>query len=160
MAAQKYFVALEQSEVQKLKALIRKGVQSARVITRARVLLMADENGQGKIDKEIIQSLSIARTTAEQIRKRYAQGGLQRALFDAPRPGKQPIVTGRDEAEIISIACTDPPDGYDHWSLDLLKERVNQQLRKVLGRTTIYRVLLRNEVKPWREKKLVYSRTR
>jgi transposase len=156
MAAQRYIVALEQSEVQELKVIIGKGVSKARTITRARVLLMANENGSGKTDKAISRTLGIDEKTPKNIRKRYARGGLNRALFDAPRPGKARKVTGRDEAEIVSIACTDPPDGHDHWTMDLLTEEVTETLRKTLGRSTVYRVILRNDLKPWREKNLVY----
>ena len=157
MTAQKHIVALEKSEVQELERIIRKGVSKARTITRARVLLMANEtNGAGKKDQEIVQALSVGITTVERIRKRYVTAGLKRALYDAPRPGKKRKVTAKDEAETVSIACTDPPDGQDHWTLDLLTERVTEELKKPLSRATIYRVLLRHETKPWREKNLVH----
>lgn len=160
MTAQKHIVALEESEVCTLKTIIRKGVQSARVMTRARVLLMAnDTQGTGKTDWVIADSLGLAKTTPQDIRRRFARGGLPRALYDAPRPGQKRKVTGRDEATIVSIACTDPPDGHDHWTMDLITEKVNGELKKKLGRTTMYRVLLKHETKPWREKNLVYKRT-
>lgn len=160
MTAQKHRVALGKSEVLQLKTIIRKGVSKARVITRARVLLMANEtDGTGKKDEEIIKALDIARSTVQQIRKRFVLLGLKRALYDAPRPGKERIITGKDEAEIISLACTDPPDGYTRWTLDLLKEEITERNGKNFGRSTVYRVLLRNELKPWREKNLVHKRT-
>ena len=160
MAAQKYVVALEESEVRLLKMIIRKGVSKARVITRARVLLMANETqGTGKTDQVIADALGLAKTTPQDIRRRFAQGGIPRALYDAPRPGGERKVTGRDETTIISIACTDPPDGHDHWTIDLLTEKANGELKKKLGRTTMYRVLLKHETKPWREKNLVHKGT-
>lgn len=158
MTAQKHRVALGESEVLQLKTIIRKGVSKTRVITRARVLLMANETyGTGKKDEEIMKALDISRSAVQQIRKRSVVLGLKYALYDAPRPGKERVVTGKDEAEIISIACTDPPDGYDHWTLDLLKEEITGKNGKNFGRSTVYRVLLRNELKPWREKNLVHK---
>lgn len=160
MTAQKHIVALGESEVRTLKTIIRKGIQSARVMTRARVLLMAnDTQGTGKTDCVIAGILDLAKTTPQDIRRRYAKGGLLRALYDAPRPGQKRKVTKRDEATIVSIACTDPPDGYDRWTMNLITEKANDELEKKLGRTTIYRVLLKHETKPWREKNLVHKRT-
>lgn len=159
MTAQKHVVALGESEVQELRKLVRKGVSNARVITRARVLLMANEsNGNGKTDQEIVAALSIGVTTVERIRKRYTAGGLNRALYDLPRPGKERRVTMTDEAQIVSIACTDPPDGYDDWTMDMLTEEVTEALGKKFARSTIYRVLIRHDTKPWREKNLVHQK--
>ena len=80
-------------------------------------------------------------------------------MYDAPRPGGKRKVTGRDETTIVSIACTDPPDGHNHWTMDLITEKANEELKKKLGRTTMYRVLLKHETKPWREKNLVHTGT-
>lgn len=158
MTAQKHIVALGESEVRQLRTIIRRGVSKARVITRARVLLMANETqGTGKTDHVIADVLNLAKTTPQDIRRRFAQGGLHRALYDAPRPGGERKVTGRDETTIVSIACTDPPDGYDHWTMDLLTDKANGELKKKLGRTTMYRVLLKHDLKPWREKNLVHK---
>ncbi len=58
--SKKIRIALEESEAQKLEKIIRKGKNSARTITRARVLLMANENGESKSNKEIIEINSIS----------------------------------------------------------------------------------------------------
>lgn len=158
MTAQKHIAALGESEVHTLKTIMRKGIQSARVMTRARVLLMAnDTQGMGKTDRIIADALGLAKTTPQDIRRRFALGGLPRALYDAPRPGQKKKATGRGEAAIVSIACTDPPDGHDRWTMNLITEKANGELKKKLGRTTVYRVLLKHETKPWREKNLVHK---
>lgn len=160
MTNQKHIVALDLSEVQKLKDIVGKGKHSARVITRARVLLMANENnGLGKKDKEIWEALNLARITVQRIRKRYVEGKLERALFDAPRPGKEKKLTNKEEAFVVSLACTDAPEGYSHWTLDLLTEKINSKLKdkdKQIGRTAIWHIMLRNDLKPWREKNVVH----
>ena len=149
MPVQKYKVALGQKEVDELKRLIGKGVSSARIITRARVLLMANENGPCKKDEQIRESLRLGERTPHDIRERYNQGGLARALYDAKRPGKPKIFNGKDEARICAIACTEAPDGYERWTLDLLREEATNQLGKPIGRTKIYTILLQNKLKPW-----------
>lgn len=150
----KYHVALTEQERAMLSALIRKGTAKARVITRARILLLTHE---GKKDKEIYQSLMISYSMPHDVRKNYTQGGLKRALYDAPRPGQARKLTGKQEAEVIAIACSDAPKGYVRWTLDLLTEKVTNKLGISIGRTAIWHVLLRNNLKPHRKKNVVYS---
>ena len=62
---------------------------------------------------------------------------------------------------MIALACTDPPDGYDRWSLRLLAEHVVKRgIVVTVGRETIRRVLEAHDLKPWREKNVVRPKTR
>lgn len=146
-------INLNASEIQQLKTLLRKGIANTRVITRARILLMAHD---GKIDKEIYNALNLSVSTPYDIRKRYHTGGIKRALYDLLRPGQKRKLTGAQEAQIIAIACTDAPKGYVRWTMDLLTEEVNQKLPVSIGRTAVYKALLRNDTKPWLKKNVVY----
>lgn len=153
----KHQVSLSKKEKERLHSIIKKGRQSARTICRARILLLADA---GKTDKEIQDSLSVSKWTPQNIRRRYAESTLDRALYDAPRPGQPKSTTTKEEAEITAIACTKPDDGYSRWTIDLLSRKVNERLKdrkKPIGRTTIHNILLRNELKPWSEKNVVHS---
>lgn len=138
-------ICLTETESQKLRELIHKGIGNTRVITRARVLLMAHER---KIDKEIYQALDIAVSTPYDIRKRYPEGGLQQALYDKPRPGKKRILLSSHEAIITAIACSDSKEGYAGWTLDLITEEFNKKTEKGISRNTVWRVLRRNKLKP------------
>ena len=149
----KYPIALSEKELQTLQQIIHKGVANTRTITRARILRMAHD---GKKDKEIYEVLNLAVTTPYDIRKRYNEGGLQKALYDAPRPGQPRKLNGKQEAKVVAIACTKAPKGYDHWTMDLLTEEVRNQGMSV-SRTAVWKVLLRNDTKPWRKKNVVYS---
>lgn len=149
----KYKVTLTPQEKTTLLTLIRKGTVKARTITRARILLLVDE---GKKDKDIYTLLHIATSTPHDIRKKYIQGGLNKALYEAPRSGKTRKLTGTQEAEVIAIACTDAPKGYVRWTMDLLTEEVNKKLPVPIGRTAVYKILLRNDTKPWLKKNVVY----
>lgn len=155
-AQTKYHVALAEQEKIILSVLIRKGTAKARVITRARVLLLASE---GIKDREIYRSLLISYSTPHDVRKNYVQGGLKRALYDAPRPGQARKLTGEQEAEVVAIACTKAPKGYAHWTLDLLTEEITNKLGVSIGRTAIWKVLLRNNLRPHRKKNVVYSQS-
>src|SRR3989337_1667975 len=145
----KYNVVLSGSQLTTVSSLIRKGAAKARTITRARILLLTHE---GKRDKEIINALNVATSTPHDIRKKFTEGGLQKALYDANHPGKKRKLSGAQEAGVIAIACSHAPKGYSRWTMDLLTEEVKQQLRVSIGRTAIYKVLLRNDTKPWLKK--------
>ena len=153
MSTNKYIVVLGKSERDHLKQIIKKG-KSARVISRAYTLLMADN--KSKTDQEISKLLCIHENTVFNIRKRYVQDGLEHTLYDDARPGQPHKLGVEDEGYIISLACTDPPKGSDRWTLDLLVRQAKKDNREI-KRTTLYNVLLRNELKPWREKNVVHT---
>lgn len=148
-----YTIHLTQQEKNRLNKIVRRGTGQARVITRSRVLLLADD---GKNDPEIYEHLSLSTKTPYEIRKRYVQHGLQFALYDRPRPGQPRRFNGAQEAEIVAIACSKAPKGYAHWTLDLLTKEARSR-GITIGRTAVWKVLLRSDLKPWREKNVVHS---
>jgi transposase len=121
MPGKKYIVELTQDERDELNELTHKGKASARKLNRARILLKADE---GWKDEQIVAALDTAVTTVERIRRRFVEGGLEKALKDDPRPGARPKLDGRGEAYLIALTCSDPPDEHDHWALRLLGDRL------------------------------------
>jgi transposase len=154
MAFSKYRVALEKKEVQMLEHIINKGTSPARVIMRARVLLLANENGPKKTNKAIAETLMLASTTPKDIRKRYYERGLRGALYDAPRPGQPKKITADHEAFVIATACTDAPDGHDHWTLDALRDKLIETYDDLqsVSHEWIRQILIRARLKPWGEK--------
>lgn len=106
-----------------LQKRIRSGHDSARVLMRARVLLKSDD---GMSETVIAQALDITSRTVSMVRKRFCQEGLERALFDKPRPGAQRKLDGKQEAFLIAVACSKPPEGREHWTLKLLANQVVQ----------------------------------
>ena len=117
MPAKRYIVRLTEDERTELLGLIAKGITSARLLTRARVLLKADE---GWKDKEIAQALNSSVATIERIRQRFVEGNLEKALHDDPRPGAKCQLDGRAEAQRIALACSKAPEGHAVWSVRLL----------------------------------------
>lgn len=143
MPAKKYIVTLTNEERQELLALTRAGEISARKMKRAQILLKADENWK---DKDIIAALNSSRSTVERMRKRYVEGGLEKALKEDPRPGAKRKLDGRAEAYLIALACSDPPEDSDHWALRLLADELmelgmvesisHEAVRQYLKKTT------------------------
>lgn len=121
VARKKYIVTLANEERQALLQMTCKGEIKARKMKRAMILLKADE---GMTDPQIMSALNVSRPTAERIRKRFVEGGLERALNEDPRPGQKRRLDGRAEARLMAIACSDPPAGHDHWALRLLADRL------------------------------------
>jgi transposase len=117
----KHRVKLPLSEQRTLKEFIHKGVGAARKLTRARVLLKAHE---GWKDAAIAEALEVSERTVGRIRERYASGGLENVLEDRIRPGVRPKLDGKQEAFLVALACSDPPEGRVSWTMQLLADRL------------------------------------
>jgi putative transposase len=129
-------INLEEDEVKFLRDFVKKGRKSARELTRARILLLAD---QQKGDAEIAETLDVGRNTVWRTKKKYREEGLQSALAEKPRSGQPKKYTEKHEAEIIAQACTESPDGRKRWTLELLAE----EMRKKDGFETINKESIR-----------------
>jgi len=121
--AKKHVVELTDEQRQSLDRLVTSGRESARKITRARILLKADE---GEPDEAIAEALGVSVATAERVRKRFSGGGVDAAVErrpQPPRPAKR-ILDGDAEARLTALACSNPPEGYGRWTLELLADRL------------------------------------
>jgi transposase len=118
-----YLVNLSDAERQTLAEMTRKGTIKARQFKRAMILLKADE---GLSDPQIMAAVNVSRPTVERTRKRFVEGGLERALNEDPRPGQMRKLDGRGEAVLIAEACGPAPAGHDKWTLRLLAGRLVQ----------------------------------
>lgn len=114
-------VKLSDEEREKLQKYTHKGKSFARSVTRARVLLLADA---GRSDLEIVDALGVSKSTAARLRKKYCQEGLDPVLYDKPRSGAPSKISGKVKAQLITIACSEPPEGRSSWTLQLLADRL------------------------------------
>ena len=146
----KYIVKLSAREQRQIKGIMRKGTHQAQVMKRASVLW---KSHQGMKDKDIAAHVGMSERTVSRVRKRYAIQGMERALYDAPRPGQKPVMTDNAEAHLVAIACSDPPHGIHHWTLELLKERMlKDKVVSHISTVAIWHRLNERGIKPWREK--------
>lgn len=123
MSQKQFRVQLSEQERLRLQKIVRSGKDKARKITRCRILLLA--NGpNGKTDAEISDALNVCLATIFNIRRRYSQEGLERAISEGTHSGQPPKFKGRAAAKITAIACSKPPEGQSQWSLRLLADRV------------------------------------
>lgn len=116
-----YHVVLSDEQHTELERLISRGKTSARVITRARILLKVAD---GANDSQIVDALGTSRATVERVRRRFAMEGLDAAIKDKPQKGRPRALSSKQAAHLIAIACSDAPDGHDHWPLRLLGQKL------------------------------------
>lgn len=118
-------IYLSETQHQQLSTLVRSGSSSARTLTRARILLLADRERQAKRNyKEIAEALMCSVSTVGAICRRYVREGLEAALQEKARPGAAPKITGEVEAKLVMLACSEPPNGRQRWTLRLLAEQL------------------------------------
>jgi hypothetical protein len=116
-----YTIQLTEQQRQQLHQLIHSGKSAARVQTRARILLLAE---QGKSDVHVAEALLTTTTNVQRARRRFCQKGFERALYDEPRVGRPPRITGEVEAHLVMLACSSPPEGRSRWTLQLLADKM------------------------------------
>ena len=117
----KYVVELEDQEREQLEELTSKGSTKARGLKRALVLLFSDE---GDADQQVARKARVSVGTAERVRQRFVKEGMEVALSERPRPGKARKLSGRQEAYLIALACTEPPQGRRSWTMQMLADRM------------------------------------
>lgn len=139
MAAKRYVVTLTAEERAQLLTLTKKGRVAARRLTRAHILLQADA---GATQEAIAAALHIGRATVVRLCRRFIEEGLEAALRDRARPGAQPKLDGKQEAFLIALACSPPPEGRICWTLQLLANQlVELRVVKAISDETVRRTL-------------------
>jgi transposase len=117
----KYVVHLSNDEREALERVVSKGDANVRQIRRAHTLLLSDA---GKTDEEIAALLHVTTVTVAETRKRWCAERLTRNLTDQPKPGRKQKLNGKQEAFLVALACSDAPDGREHWPLRMLADKL------------------------------------
>jgi transposase len=110
-------LTLTDVERAELRAFVHRGTTSARMLTRARILLKADA---GWRDAQILDALEVSRETVSRVRARFAAGGVAGVLTDKRQTHRRRALTDAQATHLIALACTVAPEGHDHWTLRLL----------------------------------------
>lgn len=125
--SKKYIVRLTSEERLLLEQLTTKGKSPAYKVNHARILLKADTNTKdgGWKDLAISIALDISIPTIERVRKLFVEQGIEAALSrQAQKKTKLHKLDGEQEAHLIAIACSQPPEGQARWTLRLLAQRI------------------------------------
>ena len=142
--SKKYIVRLSEEERRRLRALISKGKAAAYKIKHANILLKADADGPRWLDERIAKAFACHVNSVENVRRRCVLEGLEAALErkKQARPSRQRKLDGEGEARLIALACSEPPEGRDRWTLELLaNELVRLKVVDSISSQTVRRTL-------------------
>jgi transposase len=117
-------VQLGARDRQQLESYVKHGKPAARAVTRARILLLADEH---YTDEEIMEVLGVSRPTVTTMRRKayaHPRGDILQLLAEAPRPGQPIKLDSRVAAHVALIACSQAPVGAARWTLQLIADRL------------------------------------
>jgi len=145
-----YVVKLNATERAELEAVIKKGKAAGWKIQRAQVLLKCDQGpgGPGWIDQRIADAFGCRRQSVENWRKQAVEQGPASLLERKAResPPVAPKLDGEKQAQLVKLACSQPPEGRSRWTMQLLAERLvqlevvdeisHETVRRALKKTT------------------------
>lgn len=138
---QKYPVKLTEAERYQLKQIISSGVAPARKLRRAHILLKSDssEGGPNWSYQAICEAFDVCQPTISDVRRAYQEGGLEAAINRKPSERVyEHRLDGAGEAHLIALACSEPPEGHERWTLRLLRKRfIELEYVETISRETI-----------------------
>ena len=153
-----YIVELDDDERKLLESIVATGSHTARKLKRAQILLAADQRHHCTLrnrmsDAELAAVVGSSTSTIFRTKRRLVEQGLDAALREAPRPGAKLKISGRHDAQLVALACTNPPEGRAKWTLSLLADQlvVLTDLESV-STESVRRRLKQNDRKPWQQK--------
>jgi transposase len=123
----KYIVRLNSEEHAQLLALVNTGRAAAVKLLHARILLKADVGADSRCwtDAEIADALDTSAATVHRVRQGFVEQGLEAALSRKRPTGRQyRKLDGAQEAQLIAVACSAPPEGRARWTLKLLADKL------------------------------------
>ena len=140
----KHPVILNRDEREFLEKYIKSGDWTPRVVTRAKILLLADVNGPDMLtDEKIVAQIGCSLPTVFTRRKRFSlTRSLEDSLFDKARSGRPTIINGAVDAHMTAIACSTTPEGFADWTLRLIKDKlISLEIVETISHSTVGRIL-------------------
>jgi putative transposase len=149
---------LSRGDQKALREILRAGIQQVRVVLRAIAL---EQLTAGQTAPVVAKIVHLSPQAVRRIAHRYQQGGLDQALYERGGRGSKELLDPSEKQRVIAMVCSDPPAGLARWTVRLIaEEAVKRKLVPQVGRETIRVLLSSHDLKPWREKNVVYSATR
>ena len=140
-----FVVRLPVEERASLERMVSSGRDAARKLLRARILLKADISNKetGWTDEEIAEALETSKLTVYRVRKQWVEEGLEAVLSRRKPSGRQyRKLDGAQEARLIALACSPPPEGRTRWTMQLLADRlVELKIVDEISDDTVHRTL-------------------
>lgn len=159
MGRKSTIIDLSAEDREYLEAQTRARTIQAQTVNRARILLL---KADGCSINDIADKVGINRKSVMLCLNKYAEGGVENALFDAPGRGRNAEITDDEKAWIINIACQKPIDfGYaaETWTYAKLTSHINKNAEaagyarlSTIHKSTVHSILDEAEIKPFRIK--------
>ncbi len=154
MARRPIEFALSRQDQKAVQEILKAGIQQVRVVLRAIAL---EQLNQGKTAPVVARIVHFSSQAVRRIAHRYKTGGLDCALYERQGRGAKQLLETSEKQRVIAMVCSAPPEGQVRWTVRLIaEEAVKRKLVPRVGRETIRVLLSSHELKPWREKNVVY----
>jgi hypothetical protein len=143
-----YIVRLSDDERESCLTVVKKLKGSSQKVRRANILLKADIGGANWKDQDIADAFFCSRQCVENVRKRLVTEGFDIALHGKKRevPASLKRLDGNQEAAVIALRLSDPPDGRNGWTLRLLAEKIVElEIAPKCSRMTVLRTLKKQD---------------
>ena len=114
-------IQLSEAERQEVEGFIRRGKANARTLTRAHILL---KDGEGWTIARLSETFNVSPATVSNIRQRYREGGINAVLTDKKQEKRRRALSGAAEAILVAVACSPVPDGHDHWTVRMIRDKL------------------------------------
>jgi transposase len=114
-------IQLNEEERQEVEGFIRRGKANARTLTRAHVLL---KDADGWTIARLSETFHVSPATVSNIRQRYRTGGINAVLTDKKQQNRRRALSGAAEAMLVAVACSPVPDGHDHWTVRMIRDKL------------------------------------
>ena len=129
--------------------MIRSGMAGHEVV-RAMTLILRDK---GDTRSEVADTLDITPRTVTNTCSNYDNYGLERSLKDDPRPGTPKLFDNRVKTKVVALACSNPPEAFDRWTLELIKTEAEKRgLVDSISKESIRIILKEHDLKPWQQR--------
>lgn len=140
----KYVLKLTEDERGELEQVVKRGKSAAWKVQRAQALLKCDQGpaGPGWADEPIAEAFDCTPRSLESWRKQAVECGPLSLLERKPRVVAPPKLDGDKEAQLVTLACSQPPQGRARWTLRLLAERlVELEIVDAISHETVRRAM-------------------
>jgi transposase len=132
-------IKLTDEERAEVEGFIRRGKANARNVTRAHILL---KSAEGWSIERVAETFGVSEATVSNVRKRYRKSGVEGVLKDKVQQKRRRALSGAEEALVVAIACSPVPEGHDHWTLRMLRDKlVELEVVESVSAATIHSLL-------------------
>lgn len=141
----RYTVKLLKKEVEELQSIINKGSHTSQTFRTAYILLNCDEGEYSEkiTNEQISKVLKVGMRTIDRVKKKFIDEGIDTVLERRPTNRVyETLVDGDLEAKLVTLCCSEPPEGFAKWSLRLLADKmVELKYVKTISHVTVGSVL-------------------